>query len=179
MLTRPDHGWRRVPLGAPAGLAAWLTDHDSLTAAVRRRCRDFRVELLRQGLGRALSDEAALLDVRPGAPIWVREVALLADGSPWVWARSVARREDLRSAWRDLAGLGSRSLGAALFADPRVCRGDLLVRPLHGRDPRGRSAIARFGIATGTALWARRSLFCRGRGRILVTEVFAPAIPVR
>jgi len=179
MRTRPGHGWRPVPFGAPAGLTAWLTDHDSLTAAVRRRCRRFRVEVLRQGLDRVLPDEAGSLSVGPGSKVWVREVALLADDVPWVWARSVARWQDLCTAWRDLAGLGNRSLGAALFADPRVARGPLLVRPLRRSDPRGRSAISRFGAPLDTTLWARRSLFCRGSARILVTEAFAPGIPAR
>ncbi|MBU3694808.1 MAG: chorismate lyase [Rhodocyclaceae bacterium] len=179
MFTRARHGWRPVPQGAPAGLVPWLTDHDSLTAAVRVRCGDFRVEVLRQGLDRALPDEAALLGVRPGTRVWVREVALMADGVPWVWARSVARRSDLRTAWRDLAGLGNRSLGAALFADPLVGRGKLLVRPLSRRDPRGRAALLRFGAPPAATLWARRSLFCRGQGHILVTEVFEPGVPRR
>ena len=180
MLTRPRQGWRPVAPGAPAGLVPWLTDHDSLTAAVRARCGDLRVEVLRQGLDRrALPDESVLLGVRPGRRVWVREVALLADGVPWVWARSVARTGDLRTAWRDLAGLGNRSLGAALFADRRVGRGNLLARALSRRDPRGRAAMTRFGTSSTIRLWARRSLFCRGHGRILVTEVFAPAIPPR
>ena len=179
MLNRPRHGWRPVPQGAPAGLVPWLSDHHSLTAAVRIRCGELRVEVLRQALGRALPDEAPLLGVPPDTRVWVREVALLADGVPWVWARSVARIGDLRTAWRDLAGLGNRSLGAALFADPRVGRGKLLARALRRRDPRGSSALLRFGAPPATTLWARRSLFCRGHGRILVTEVFAPDIPAR
>jgi len=220
MLTRPAAGWRPVLRAVPRGITPWLIDHDSLTAAVRARCGELRVQVLRQGLGRVLPDEAAMIGVRPGARVWVREVALLADGVPWVWARSVARPGDLRTAWRDLAGLGNRSLGAALFADPRVGRGNLLVRALDRRDPRGRSAAVCFGLAPlgadhrgpthldmtrpvtahqdqtrtdttncgathlnsdggAVALWARRSLFCRGHGRILVTEVFAPNIPTR
>jgi len=149
--------------------------------------------VLRQGLGRVLPDEAPLLGVSPGALVWVREVALVADGVPWVWARSVARPADLRTAWRDLAGLGNRSLGAALFADPRVGRGNLLARALGQRDPRGRSAAICFGLvlpahASATrfghrtlvaALWARRSVFYRVSGRVLVTEVFSPEIPLR
>jgi len=180
MLTRPADGWRPVLRAAPRGITPWLTDHDSLTAAVRARCGDLRVRVLRQGLGRALPDEAPMIGVCSGARVWVREVALVADGVPWVWARSVARPGDLRTAWRDLAGLGNRSLGAALFADPRVGRGNqLLVRALGRRDPRGSSALLRFGAPPATTLWARRSLFCRGHGRILVTEVFAPDIPAR
>jgi len=191
MLTRPADGWRPVLRAAPRGILPWLTDHDSLTAAVRARCGELRVRVLRQGLGRVLPDEAPLVGVRPGARVWVREVALVADGVPWVWARSVARPGDLRNAWRDLAGLGNRSLGAALFADPRVGRGNLLARALDRRDPRGRVA-GRYLLGAGaavdamgrgncpfSALWGRRSLFCRGHGRILVTEVFAPAIPDR
>ena len=179
MLTRPRHGWRPVPQGAPAGLVPWLTDAHSLTAAVRMRCKVLRVEVLRQHLGRALPDEAALLGVRPGARVWVREVALLADGVPWVWARSTARIGDLRAVWRDLAGLGNRSLGAALFADRRVSRGTLLVRALGRRDRRGHAALQRFAAPLAATLWARRSLFRRGGGRILVTEVFARDIPPR
>jgi chorismate--pyruvate lyase len=179
MFTRPRNGWRPVALGAPAGLVPWLTDHDSLTAAVRARCGSLRVEVLRQGLHRVLPDEAGLVGVPPGTRVWVREVALLADDVPWVWARSVARVSDLRTAWRDLAGLGNRSLGAALFADPRIGRGNLLVRALGRRDLRGRTALLRFGAEAATLLWARRSLFCRGHGRILVTEAFAPSIPPR
>jgi chorismate-pyruvate lyase len=43
------------------------------------------------------------------------------------------------------------------------------------------AALRRRGSAAPGAarLWARRSLFRRGQGRILVTEVFAPAIPAR
>lgn len=184
MLTRPAAGWRPVLRAVPRGITPWLTDHDSLTAAVRARCGELRVRVLRQGLGRVLPDEAAMIGVRPGARVWLREVALLADGVPWVWARSVARPGDLRTAWRDLAGIGNRSLGAALFADPRVGRGNLLVRALDGRDRRGRGAAACFAAGGVEAaqlapLWARRSLFCRGQGRILVTEVFTPGIPGR
>jgi chorismate--pyruvate lyase len=177
---------------APRGILPWLTDHHSLTAAVRARCGELRVQVLRQGLGRVLRDEAPMVGVRPGARVWVREVALVADGVPWVWARSVARPGDLRTAWRDLAGLGNRSLGAALFADPRVGRGNLLARALDWRDPRGRAAgrdllgarvmaagASGRGSAPLSAFWGRRSLFCRGQGRIMVTEVFAPAVPAR
>lgn len=177
---------------APRGILPWLTDHDSLTAAVRARCSELRVRVLRQGLGRVLPDEAPLVGVRAGARVWVREVALVADGVPWVWARSVARPGDLRTAWCDLAGLGNRSLGAALFADPRVGRGNLLARALDRRDPRGRAAwrclrgagapasgASVRGSVPLSALWGRRSLFCRGHGRILVTEVFALAVPAR
>ena len=200
MLTRPAVGWRPVLRAAPRGIIPWLTDRDSLTAAVRARCGELRVRVLRQGFGRVMSDEAPMIGAWPGARVWVREVALVADGVPWVWARSVARPGDLRTAWRDLAGLGNRSLGAALFADPRVGRGNLLARPLDRRDPRGRAAATCFGPAAldganltaarasaskpgpdggAAALWARRSLFCRGHGRMLVTEVFAPGIPAR
>jgi chorismate--pyruvate lyase len=180
MLTRPADGWRPVLRAAPRGIIPWLTDHDSLTAAVRERCSEFRVHVVQQGLGRALLDEAPMIGVRPVTRVWVREVLLLADGVPWVWARSVASPVDLRTAWRDLAGLGNRSLGAALFADPRVGRGNLLSRRLDRRDPRGRAASIRFGPDGGAAaLWARRSLFYRRRSRILVTEVFAPGIPAR
>ncbi|NCU84989.1 MAG: chorismate lyase, partial [Betaproteobacteria bacterium] len=84
MLNRPHAGWRTTPPDAPAGLAPWLTDRDSLTAALRSRCRQLRVECRWQGLAPVLRDESALLGVSPRGRVWVREVALVADGVPWV-----------------------------------------------------------------------------------------------
>jgi len=178
MSKRHFAGWRSVPPSAPPNLRAWLVDRDSLTAAVLARCQHLQIRVLSQGPAWVLPDEAATVGVAPGQLAWVREVALVADGRPWIWARSVASLTDLRHGWRRLAGLGARSLGAALFADRRVARGRLTSRPLGRYDPRQRAAAGLFGSGHAR-LWARRSVFRRSTARILVTEVFAPDVPAR
>jgi chorismate--pyruvate lyase len=158
-------------------LYPWLTDHGSLTARIRARCGDFRVQVLSQRLGPPHVDEAAMLGLRRGELAWVREVLLIADGRPVVFARSVLPRRNVRGAWNLFHGIGSRPLGAALFADPRIAREPLTAARIDCRDARYHRAIASAGIAPVRAgLWARRSVF-RLRGRaLLVTEVFLPAI---
>lgn len=171
--------WRRRPLRATVepALLPWLADPASLTARIRARCDDFSVAVLGQRLGPGYRDEGVVLGLREGEHAWVREVLLFADGVPVVFARSVVAQRSIRPAWRLFRGIGARPLGEALFADPRVVRGPLMVSSLDARDPRYHGAVsgARL-VAPPPRLWARRSVF-RLRGKaLLVTEVFLPTI---
>ncbi len=175
--------WRNPPPRAvvPARLRPWLTDAGSLTARIRARCTSFVVRVCLQRLDAVHRDEAAALGLRAGERAWVREVLLLADGRPVVFARSILPRTSVRGAWYLFHGIGARPLGQALFADPAIGRSPLACARLDGRDARyhrARSALARYGEASALppALWARRSVFSlRGRG-LMVSEVFLPAI---
>jgi len=170
-----DGSWRRRP-GAGAGrYHAWLIDRGSLTDRICARCDAFRVEVVFQGLRRATRDEHPFFGARARQTL-VREVYLWCGDVPVVFAHSVAHRSDLRRAWRSLAGLGSRPLGAALFADPRVRRQALRFRELSAHDELTARALARTGKTGRPALWARRSLFTLDSSPILVTEVFLPGI---
>jgi chorismate--pyruvate lyase len=161
----------------PRALHPWLTDPASLTARIRARCGVFRVAVVRQASGRVMRDEAVLLGLRTHERAWVREVLLVADGVPVVFARSVVSRRHVRGAWRLFRGMGSRPLGAALFADRRIARLPLAAARLDARDARYHCAIDLTGTPLPPpCLWARRSVF-RLRGRpLLVSEVFLPAI---
>lgn len=155
----------------------WLRDTGSLTARIRARCDRFAVRVLRQRLGRVLDDEALLLGLKAGDWAWVREVLLLADDVPVVYARSVMPQATVRAGSRLFSTIGSRPLGAALFANPRVERGELACARLDRRDARHRAASAALDARTlPRELWGRRSVF-RLRGRaLLVTEIFLPEI---
>ena len=170
-----DSLWQRRPLGADARLRRWLLDRGSLTQRIQQRSRRFAVELRRSSRGRANRDERGLVGATGRPQCAVREVVLYGDGCAVVFAHSIADARALDGAWRLLRGLGSRPLGAALFADPRVVR-----RPLRFRRVRaGHELHAGAGRALGTPppqLWARRSLFEFRGARLLVTEVFLPAI---
>ena len=169
-----DTRWPRVPLLAGA-LRPWLTDRGSLTQRIQTHCRDFRVDVVFQGLRRPEHDEATLVARGEHDPVLVREVYLYADDVPVVFAHSVARWRDVHGVWRALAGLGNRSLGSRLFSDARVQRCPLHQRRLAARHPLHRRAVTAVpGLVA--PLWARRSLFLRNNSPILVTEVFLPGI---
>jgi chorismate lyase len=176
--------WGASPVAANHPLHGWLTDSASLTARIAARCGSLRVALLTQRPGRPHRDEATLLGLRAGEQACVREVLLLADERPVVYARSLLRRESLRSAWVMFGGIGVRPLGAALFADPLIRRGPLRVRRIDQRDARHgrvqrhlrRHDPQHAEGEIGKALWARRSCFVRRGQPLIVCEVFLPAI---
>jgi chorismate--pyruvate lyase len=177
---RRGHWLERLPRSrGSAPYYDWLVHVGSLTGRLRARCPDFSVALLRQRLERPGRDEQAGLKVRRGEVAWVREVVLLCGGRATVFAHSVLPRRSVRGAWHLLVGLGTRPLGAVLFADPRIRRMPFAFHKLDSRDPLYHKAVAAAAEFDGSApaeLWARRSLFCRGGRPILVTEVFLPEI---
>jgi len=100
----------------------WLVHVGSLTGRLRQCCDDFRVALLRQELARPGRDEWAGLHLAHRDLAWVREVVLYCADTPMVFAHSVLPRRGVRGAWHLVAGLGTRPLGAILFADPLIRR---------------------------------------------------------
>lgn len=169
-----DNLWCRLPAGA-AAYRPWLRDLGSLTARIQERCPAFSVKVAFQGLRRLNRDEREVFR-RSGVRLaMVREVYLYCRRTPVVFAHSVLDARDMRGAWRALAGLGRRPLGAALFADPRVRRYPLRQKKLnrsHELHRRARAVLRRAPVT----LWARRSLFALHESPILVTEVFLPGI---
>ena len=169
--------WKSRPTlaGAPVFLHPWLADPASLTARIVTRCQQFQVRVLRETRALPFTDERGLIDLPPGRHAWVREVLLIADGVPVVFAHSVLAPRDLTGAWHMAQAIGSRPLGAALFADPGIRRGPLHTARLTSIHPLHRHAAAAVGVALPT-LWSRRSRFCRLGRPLLVTEVFLPGI---
>jgi chorismate--pyruvate lyase len=153
----------------------WLTEHGSLTQLLRSNFPDFNVLRLRQSVARPYPDESAPLALRDHQRAMVREVLLRSGATPLVYAHTVIPQDCLRGPWRMLAGLGNRSLGGALFADPRVARFPLTFRSLDRRHPLYRAALPYLDHPT-RALWARRSQFALAGHRLMVTEVFLPSV---
>jgi chorismate--pyruvate lyase len=171
----PRDPWKTALLrpGLPPSLFSLLAHRGSLTARLKAQSRQFRVEVLRQRLGRPLTDERLLLGLRQGQLAWIREV-LLCDGDlPLVFAHSILPRTHVRGAWNLFAGLGARPLGEAIFADPRVARQGLRFKRISTRHPLYRRLGSDPKIPTqALSLPARRSLFYRHGRALLVTEVF-------
>lgn len=172
-----DRRWQPKPyqLRAPTHLRPWLTDEGSLTARLVARCKQLRVRVLRQGMNLPNEDERALIGLDRHRHAWLREVLLVADDAPVVFAHTVLAPDDRRGPWRLATAIGGRPLGAALFADPLIVRGRLHTARLDAAHPLHRRAAAALGVPL-PSLWARRSRFLRDGRPLLVTEVFLPGL---
>lgn len=156
----------------------WLCDQGSLTARIRAHSQQFSVQVLRQQWLKPGVDEQTALGVSPRHWVWGREVLLVADGIPRIFAHSLLAHTHARGAWRLFARMGNRSLGSALFADPCIIRQPLAFRRLDYRHPLYHVALqsAKLEVRDTPYLWARRSLFIRHEQPLMVCEVFLPEV---
>jgi chorismate--pyruvate lyase len=161
----------------PEQVLRWLLDPASLTRRILATCQGrFRVEVLFQGWARPQHNELRELGMRQGSTGFVREVHLLCDDRPWVFARTVIPRTTLTGPRRCLMRLKSRPLGAVLFADPSMQRGPVEIARLSPCDKLYPAAI-RHLTERPEIIWGRRSLFTLGGKPLLVSEIFLPGIP--
>ncbi|MGV3742228.1 MAG: chorismate--pyruvate lyase family protein [Burkholderiaceae bacterium] len=164
-------------VGAPAGLRDWLSDRVSLTRKLMDRSHRFRVQRLRQRHGRCLRDECGTIGLPRRQIVREREVLLRCDERPVVFAHTIVPLGANASDWPFFSALGERSLGTTLFGDPKVRRGELEYAKLHADHPLARRALEAVGVEQYRfPLFARRCLFRRNNGLLLVTEVFLPAL---
>ena len=175
--------WLAHPEGvrASAAMRDWLTTPGSLTARLVAHSRNFRVQKLRQRSALCLADEAAAIGLARPQRAWEREVLLRCDGKPVVYGHTVVPMSASASDWPLFSALGERSLGSTLFYDPLVRRGQLefaRIRPGHPLFARVRGALEAQGqeAPLDATDYARRCVYRRRQGLLLVTEVFLPAV---
>ncbi|MDO4776586.1 MAG: hypothetical protein Q4A06_03915 [Cardiobacteriaceae bacterium] len=140
---------------------AWRTlmQTQSLTAALKATGADFAVRVRHQGALETAWEADA------GGRLYAREVHLLLDGAPVVWARSVCAVD--ATGWRKVLDCGEQPLGARLFG------GDVQA----ARSP-FRYALTRAGQVpeTDAPVWMRQSHF-DGHGELLIlSEAFLPGL---
>jgi chorismate--pyruvate lyase len=168
-------------LGAPAAMRDWLSEGGSLTARLTAHSSAFRVQRLHQNRAVCLHEEASRIGLaRPGQS-WEREVLLRCDGEPVVFAHTVVPLSASASDWPLFSALGERSLGSTLFKDPQVRRGALEFARIRAGHPLFARAQAALGLPAAahkrhTMYYARRCLYRRHQGLLLVTEVFLPSV---
>lgn len=175
--------WRPhvLALNAPPPLRPWLTEGGSLTDRLKAHSQTFRVQCLHQRVARCLSDEAAVIGLHRPGRVWEREVLLRCDNTPVVFAHTVVPMSATAADWPLFSALGERSLGTTLFGDPQVRRGVLEFARLREEHPLARRAAAALGLENEAPsqeriLYARRCLYRRRQGTLLVTEVFLPSV---
>lgn len=164
-------GWHTRRQGDPWTAMAGLA---SLTAALQS-LGPLRVVVLRQALSRPRRDERRALRLTASFAL-VREIELHVGGVALVAARSVLSVGASRGAWRAVRGLGHRSLGSLLFADPAVSRSVLVFGRPPARTARQRPDASGPGFGSRRQHPARRSVFVRQGQGLLVMERFLPAL---
>ena len=153
----------------------WLIDTGSLTARLQLRYSHFAVKPVSVKYAKPIMDEATLLHLPAHKAALIRQVLLMGNHQPVVFAHSVLPRASLRGAWNGLGRLGNKPLGATLFANPKVKRTPLSYKKLSPHHALYQHATAHLTIKP-THLWARRSIFSLNCARILVTEIFLPKL---
>jgi chorismate--pyruvate lyase len=148
-----------------------LLDRGSLTERLIDASHgQFRVEVINQRMELPLLSECHALGIPSRQHALVREVILYGCDEPWVYARSIIPAKTLTGRLRSLRKLDNRPLGALLFNDVSMQRGqielacsstgDLLLPGLSG-------------YLQGT-VWGRRSVFFLDQKPLLVSEMFLP-----
>lgn len=161
----------------PQALCAWLLDPESLTLRLQQLCPGrFEVRLVALQRGRPARSEIEALGMRRGSHALIRQVLLHCGGEPWVYARTVIPLRSLRGRLKRLAHLGTRPLGAVLFADPGMHRGVVELACIEPGQALYTAATAHLRTRPA-AIWGRRSVFTIARKPLLVSEVFLPAFP--
>jgi chorismate--pyruvate lyase len=161
----------------PADLARWLLDTASLTLRLQQLCPDhFEVRVLSQRRGRPQLHEVQALGMRKNRNAIIRQVQLLCNGRPLVYARTVIPVSSLRGRLKRLVHLGTRPLGGVLFADRGMRRGEVELACIRPGEALYHAAM---GVPRRAAapIWGRRSVFRLSGRPLLVSEVFLPAFP--
>jgi chorismate--pyruvate lyase len=156
----------------------WLATPASLTARLVGASTTFRVRRLHQQTAPGALEEVAALGLARRARVRERDVLLCCDGVPVVFGHTVVPLSATARDWPLFSALGERSLGATLFYDPLVKRGPLEFARLNHDHP----LLARVRTALGApdldkhVFHARRCVYRRHQGLLMVTEVFLPAV---
>ncbi|MCZ6828759.1 MAG: chorismate lyase [Gammaproteobacteria bacterium] len=170
-----DPAWRPLrgftPDQLPRKTRQWLLDEGSLTQRLLQVSGGaFRVQRLHQRWQFPLPSERRLLGLASRQLALVREVALLCEERPWVFARSVIPAPTLTGPLRHLRQLQNQSLGALIFKNPALGRSPFELSLLPGHSPYIDPSLRQEGTA-----WARRSRFEIQGKYLLVSEVFLDA----
>lgn len=171
--------WRpnrcRYQIDLAADIADWLFDRTSLTKRLQDLCSRFSIKVLDQGWDTPMLNEARALGISTSRNALIRQVHLLCDDQPWVYARTVIPAKTLIGCQRRLASLGTKSLGAVLFADKSMRREEIHIARITPGQQIYVAALAHVPHET-TPIWGRRSVFRLHRHPLLVSEVFLPKI---
>jgi chorismate--pyruvate lyase len=114
--------------------------------------------------------------MRQGERAIIRQVHLLCGSRPLVYARTIIPATSMRGKLQRLAHLGTRPLGAMLFADPGMRREGVELANIKPGEGLFLDATRHISRLPGN-IWGRRSVFRIAHKPLLVSEIFLPQFP--
>ncbi|CAM4171083.1 chorismate lyase [Pseudoalteromonas ostreae] len=148
----------------------WLLEPNSLTAKLKTQCVEFSVKVLSEKEFVLNTSQQQLLDCSQRIGI-NREVLLLCDGIPMVYAQSwLPATDDMQQ--QQLLALGNRPLGDVIFQHPDLKRTEIEIARFDCQHPVQQLVSQYYAVAK--PLWGRRSIFSLAQSRFLVAEIFLP-----
>ncbi len=149
-------------------LKEWLLDEGSLTERLKQaHHNDFAVQVLYQDNGIPTDGERHFLGITCDDAT-IREVLLVCEGKPRVFARSILPLTTVKSGNQPLLRLGSKPLGAFLFANKGMRRGAIELCCMPARQFADYMTAERLP----GSVWGRRSLFFLNNAPLSVCEIF-------
>ncbi|MGS0681079.1 chorismate--pyruvate lyase family protein [Shewanella sp. 125m-7] len=147
----------------------WLLSTCSLTKKLKKHCTHFEVKILGEDTVSPPPEESLC-----STNMWVREVLLILDGTPWIFARTLIPGRLLEKKQQDFLGLGNRPLGELLYSADEFTPGRIEVAHFEAC-----SKIAKLAESlqqdVSEELWGRRRYFQYETEQLVVSEVFLPA----
>ncbi len=174
--------WNRVGSGeihrAPRQWQPWLLDTGSLTQKIEKAIgHKLQVQVLRDCPQTLNSDESRYFHFKIRR-CRVREVLLCANGTPVVMAHSFIPTFSSSGSNHAVLRLGTKPLGAVLFAKTRKHSKAKPPRDIARLDKSSelwKKCSKHFSNLT-SPLWARRTLYRLKGHPILVNEIYLPAL---
>lgn len=160
----------------------WLTDTGSLTKKLKEHSQKFTVIRQAQRLAPTSLSESEAINMPNRRRTWQRDVLLLCDGIPVVYAHTITPLESVSRDWPFFKRLGNQALGVALFATPLIQRGRFEYTRLNEKDPlyqSAQAAVTQYGLVLPKHIWARRCIFHHSRHKnscMMVTEIMLPPV---
>ncbi|WP_434339314.1 chorismate--pyruvate lyase family protein [Motilimonas cestriensis] len=141
----------------------WLLETGSMTKRLKQQCDDLQVQLIRQRDTKSNETNEKVRGKIGEGPSLLREVLLVADGTPWIYGLSYLPKTTLTGKEKALEKLGASPLGELVFSSAISRRDALRIAKLYVEDE---------------TLWARCSRLWINDKPLLVYELFLPFCPI-
>ena len=151
-----------------SNLTNWLLANGSLTEKLKTCCNDFEVIVLGETEIQPLEGE-----FDDQQRVWVREVLLSLDGTPWVFARTLIPMPLLAQTAVDFQGLGTNPLGQLLYSHHEFIPGRIEVG--ESQIDGSIANLAKQIEQPTSSVWGRRRFFTYKNNEMIVCEFFLPA----
>lgn len=141
----------------------WLLEKGSMSRRLEKACDQLRVKLLCNEKVAAKATCKAETKGIAGDSYLLREVVLLGDEEPWIYARTLIPEHSLLELPYDLNQLGEIPLGLKVFSNSNVARDNIEAAWIPTPD--------------GELIARRSRIWIQGKP-ILVAELFLPNSPI-